>query len=210
MTMAQRETLIGYGMSFASFLIASPLGADITKIVLFGSVARGDFTEESDIDLFIDVDEKQEKSVESSLSLFRQSRIQEAWKLKGISNEISLKIGRLDQWKLKREVISSGILLYGKYNELPPQTKYYLLIRLESMIKKPAAAQMKIWRALYGYQQKVGKKVYASKGMIEQCGGKKLAKGIFIVPMESRKDIIPYLNKNNVRYAVHEIWSDGF
>lgn len=208
--MASREALIGYSMSFASFLLDSSVGGDIRKIILFGSVARGDFTSESDIDLFIDTDEKHEKSIEKIEALFYRSKIEETWKLKGITSVLSLKIGRLEAWKLKRDIISSGILLYGKYNEMPEKIRYYLLISVGTLAHKKTSQQMRIWRALYGYTQKVGEKKYVIRGLIEKAGGKKLAKGIFIVPMETRKDITTFLTKNRVASTLHEVWSDSF
>lgn len=208
--MASREALIGYSMNFASFLLDSSVGSEISKIILFGSVARGDFTKESDIDIFIDTDEKHEKIIEKIQALFNRSKLDEVWKLKGVTNEISLKIGRLEAWKLKRDIISSGILLYGKYNEMPEKTKYYLLIRIGTLAHKKTSQQMRVWRALYGYAQKVGAKKYIIKGLIERAGGKKLAKGIFIVPMETRKDITTFLTKNKVDSTLYEVWSDSF
>ncbi len=48
--------MIGYAQSFVSFLLDSYVGGKVRKIILFGSVARGDFSTESDIDLFVEVD----------------------------------------------------------------------------------------------------------------------------------------------------------
>ncbi len=54
-----QDTLIAYALDFSSFLIDTAKVTDkIKRIMLFGSVARGDFTKESDIDLFIDTDEE--------------------------------------------------------------------------------------------------------------------------------------------------------
>lgn len=208
--MASREALIGYSMSFASFLLDSSIGENIRKIILFGSVARGDFTDDSDIDLFIDTNKKHEKDIEKTEALFRNSKTAEAWKLKGVTNDISLKIGNLESWKLKRSVISSGIILYGKYEKVPEKTKYYLLIKVEALATKKAAQQMRVWRKLYGYTQVIGKKKYVLKGLIEKQGGKKLANSIFIVPMETRKEVITFLNEHKVKYQLYEIWSDTF
>ena len=205
----KRELLIGYAMSFASFLLDSDVGGSIRKIILFGSVARGDFNKESDIDLFIDTDEGVEKKIERILILFRSSKVHETWRIKGIKNDISIKVGRLDKWSLRREVISSGVMIYGKYSELPEKTKYYALVRMDLKNIK-TSKQMRIWRGLYGYSQKIGNKVYEKKGLLEESGGKKLGKAVIIIPMENRKEIFDFLNKNKVEYSINELWSDTF
>jgi len=205
----ERTSIIGYAMSFASFLLDSKIGGRINKIILFGSVARGDYSKESDIDLFIDTDEKIEKEIDKLLVLFDSSRISESWKLKGIKNEISVKTGKLKKWSLRRNVISSGLMLYGKYNEIPEKVNYYAMIKMD--VKKfRTSKQMRIWRKLYGYRQKIGSKVYTGKGLVEKTGGKKIGKAVILIPMENRKEIIGFLNKNKVSYTVNELWSDTF
>ncbi|MBI2139903.1 nucleotidyltransferase domain-containing protein [Candidatus Woesearchaeota archaeon] len=205
--MISQKTLIAYGMQFASFLLDSRIGKHISSIILFGSVAREDFTKESDIDIFIDTGEPVEKEAESMLKLFSSSALHKIWEQKGVKNEISLKVGKLKEWPLRREIISSGILLFGKYSQLPENTTYYLLITTDVKNKKPSQ-QVKLWRRLYGYSQKVGKKVYHGKGLVEIASGKKLGKGIFIVPMEKRKEVIDFLKSNKINHNVFEIWSD--
>lgn len=205
--MTRKNSLIGYATAFASFLLDSKIGEKINKIILFGSVARGDYGKESDIDLFIDTDEDVEREVDKLLALFRMSKINEMWRLKGIKNKISVKVGNLKKWPFRRDVISAGIMLYGKYNELPEGVNYYLMIKMD-LRKIKTAKQMSIWRKLYGYKQKVGSKVYVGKGLVEKVGGMKVGKAIVLIPMENRKQIVDFLNKNRVRYTLNEVWSD--
>ncbi len=205
--MTNRNSLIAYASNFSSFLIDSKVGDDIKRIILFGSVARGSFDRESDVDLFIDTTKDIEKEAYKILALFKNSRIHEAWKLKGIENEISIKVGDLNKWSLRREVISSGVVLYGKYKETPEKTEYYMLIKMD-MKNIKSAKQMSIWRKLYGYKQKIGEKTYIGKGLVENLGGKKLGKAIIIVPMQNRKKLLDFLNENKVRHTVCELWSD--
>ncbi len=205
----KRETLISYALSFSSFLLDSALGSSISKIILFGSVARGDFTKESDIDIFIEADPSLEKGIEKIHLLFQFSQAYNIWRTKGVLQEFSLKVGHLDQWKLKREVLSSGIFLYGKTTEIAQNAAYYLLIQLQEQ-KQSIAMQMRFWRKLYGYKQKVGNKTYFTKGLIEESLGKKLGKGLFLIPMEKRKIVIDFLNKSKMKYVLYELWSDSF
>lgn len=206
--MINKNSLISYASNFSSFLIDSKIGDAINRIILFGSVARGDFGKESDVDIFIDTDKDIEKEVYRVMSLFKDSRIFEAWKLKGIENEISVKIGKLKNWSLRREVISSGIVLYGKYKEMPEKTEYYMLIKMD-MKNIKTAKQMSIWRKLYGYRQRIGEKTYTGKGLVENLGGKKLGKSIVIVPMRNRGKLLAFLNEKKVRHTVYELWSDN-
>jgi len=206
--MVERNSLIGYAISFVSFLLDSKIGEKINKIILFGSIARGDFDAQSDIDLFVDTDKEIEREINKLLRLFRLSKINETWKLKGIKSEISVKVGDLKKWSLRRDVISSGIMLYGKYNEIPEKVNYYMLIKMD-MRKFKSCKQMSIWRKLYGYRQRIGTKVYTGKGLVERLGGKKLGKAIILIPMENRREIIDFLNKHKVIYTVNELWSDA-
>src|SRR3989344_649456 len=92
------KELIAYASAFVSFVL--PKLENIKEIVLFGSVAREDASKNSDIDLFFDV-EKDEKKIrniiEKELNKFYKSRISEAWRLKGIANEIRPNIGNLNE-----------------------------------------------------------------------------------------------------------------
>jgi len=203
-----RETLISYAASFASFLLDTRISKKIDNIILFGSVARGDFDEESDIDIFVDTDKEINEDVERILNLFKESEIYKNWKLKGVENEISLKVGKLKKWSLKRNVISNGIILYGKYKEMPEDIKYYLMIKL-SFRNMHRNKKISLWRKLYGYTQKIGQKKYESIGLINELGGKKLEKSLIIVPMEKRNELIKFLNRNKVNYSINEIWSDN-
>jgi predicted nucleotidyltransferase len=202
-----RYELVAYAMDFCSFLMKSRIAKKINRIILFGSVARGDFDRESDVDLFIDCRERIEKEVKKVLKRFELSEVKEKWRLKDITNPISLKVGDLEKWRLRRSIISSGIILYGKYKEMPRDVKYYFLFNLDfrGMERK---RKIKIWRELYGYKQRVGEKEYTSKGFLYKVGGKKLEKSMIIVPAENKSKIMGFLKKYKIRYKMSEIWSD--
>ncbi len=203
----EKNIMISYALCFVSFLLDSKASKKIDKIILFGSVARGNFDKESDIDIFVDSTEEIKNEVEKQLKLFKGSEIHRKWKLKGIKNEISLKCGKLEDWALKRDVLSDGITLYGKYKDVPKDAKYYLMIKLK-FSKMERKQKIKIWRRLYGYAQKVGTKRYESRGLVSTLGGKKIEKSLVLVPMENRGEIIRYLNREKIDYEVREVWSD--
>ncbi len=86
------------------------------------------------------------------------------------------------------------MLLYGKYVEMPKEVRFYALFVAGT----------------YGYTQKVGKKRYVKKGIVEQEGGSKLANSVFIVPMEMRRKVMTLLRREKVEYKLFELWSDRF
>jgi predicted nucleotidyltransferase len=201
-----RNKLIAYALDFASFLLES--GVEPRRIILFGSVVSGDFDRESDVDIFVDIGEAEEKNVRNALKVF-ESTFGERWMMKGMNNVISLKVGDLDRWKgLKRSIQSSGIMLYGRYAEFPENMKSYLLFRLD-FSGIPRAGKVRLWRELYGYAQKVGRKRYEKTGIVKSLGGQKIEKGAVLLPSEKSGELTGFLNKNRIKFRVNEIWSDN-
>lgn len=204
-----KHELIAYAMDFCSFLLRSEIGKDIDKIILFGSVARGDFDTESDIDIFIDTDKKIEGNAKKILKTFEISETNEKWRLKGLKNPLSLQVGKIEEWKLYRNVISSGIILYGKFEERPKGTKYYSMLALDFR-KMDRNKKIKIWRKLYGYKQKVGENFFVSKGLLEELSGKKIKRSVIAIPTENKDKILDFIKRNEIKYKIFEIWTDSF
>lgn len=204
-----RFDLISYATNFVSFILRYNINKEINSIILFGSVATNNFDEESDIDLFIDTDKKNNNEIIKILELYKKSEDYKKYKLFGIKNEISIKTGKLEEWKdIRRSIISNGIYLYGKYKSIPDKIKQYLMCNIE-LKKLNRNKKLKLWRLLYGYTQKINKKFYKFKGLIEELSGKKIAKNLFIIPVENQQKLIYILKKNKVNYKINEIWSDN-
>src|SRR3989344_6479979 len=194
----ERTKLISLASNFASFLLDR---IQVKSIILFGSVATNNFDKESDIDLFIETDEKNKNKINNLLLLYKKTKEYEKFKLEGIENELSIKVGNLEDWKdIKRSIISNGIVLYGKYKGKPEELKHKLLFILNVQDLK-RSEKIKIWRKIYGYKQKVGKKNYICKGLAE----KKFGRGVFLVSIENSQEIIDYLRKNKVKYGFFDI-----
>ena len=205
----KQENLIAYAMSFISFLLdTAKIKDSIVRIILFGSVARGDFTKESDIDIFIDTQENIKEEVEKTRRLFMISETQKKWELKGLSQELSLKVSDLNEWKLKRSIISEGIILYGKVKQTPDEAEFYILLQL-SYKNLSQREKLKTWRRLYGHQQKVGKRIYKSEGILDKVKGKRIESGL-VIPADHEKEIIEFLKRHKVSYTLRELWSDAF
>ena len=195
----EQNKLISFASNFVSFLLDR---VQVKSIILFGSVATNNFDKESDIDLFIETDEKNENKINNLLLLYKKTKEYEKFKLEGIENELSIKVGNLEDWKdIKRSIISNGIVLYGKYKGKPEELKHKLLFILNVQDLK-RSEKIKIWRKIYGYKQKVGKKNYICKGLAE----KKFGRGVFLVSIENSQEIINYLRKNKVKYGFFDIW----
>ncbi len=206
--MPERSQLIALALDFTSFLMAEPrIAEQVNKVILFGSTTTGEFDEESDIDIFIDVRNEQVKdAVMERLNLWRMSTRAEFWKAQGIRNELSLRIGILEKWvSLHRTIVSEGMLLYGKYIETPKGLRHFSLISLK-MPKIKAKDAVKFWRKLYGYNQKVEGKVYVSKGLLVELGGIRLERGLVGVPQENNRRLIEFLRKHKVEYRTREAW----
>jgi len=195
----KQNKLISLALNFASFLVDK---INLDSIILFGSVAQNNFDNESDIDIFIETNKKNEEKIKNFLDLYKKTEEYEKFKLEGIKNEISLKIGKLDEWKdLKRSIISGGIVLYGNYKGKPEKLNHKIIFILNvENIKR--AEKIKIWRKIYGYKQKIGKKTYVFNGLVE----KKLGRGSFIIPVEKFKQIKDYFVKNKIKHSFFDVW----
>ena len=210
--MNTQDELVCYAISFISFLLSnkklwkSPI---VKNVILFGSVARGDFDDYSDIDLFIDIyNKKDEKKVEQivekqQISFSKSQRFKE-WKLKGVQRNIRCMVGVLDEWKLKRSIISDGIVLYGKYAETPEGLKQHALFAFKPIRK--IKIRNRIIRKLFGYQTKKGKKTYIREGLVGVVGGKVISPRAFIIPIEQAQTVLKLLQKEKVDYQMSEIW----
>jgi len=203
----RKNELIAYAGSFVSFVL-DRLKYNIKEIILFGSVARGDFSKDSDVDLFFDIlDEKKTKLIERELRIiekkFYNSKIFELWKQKGIKNEIKVKVGVLNKWKLKRSVISDGIVLYGKYKS-EIKEKGFVMITFEPI--KNVTKRNKVIRILFG-RKELG---YSKRGLIRKLEGKQIAPTVFYASLQFADQVLEILKKEKVNYKIFEFWSDTF
>ncbi len=205
-----RLEVVAYAQSFVSFLLKSEIEeADIKEIILFGSVARGEFDKKSDIDIFIDIaDEKNankiQKIVGKKAGLFCKSKAAEVWLQKGIKNEISCKVGVLKKWKLERSIISDGITLYGKYKQLPKELKQHCFFSFEPI--SDITKRNRVVRELFGRKEKG----FESEGLIKKINGKTISARGFIVPAQCSGDIIKLFGREKISYKLYDIWNDSF
>jgi predicted nucleotidyltransferase len=198
--------LVAYASAFSSFII--PKISGIKEIILFGSAARSEATKNSDIDIFIDIENKKDEnnareSATRELEKFYKSKMAEMWILKGIKNPIKISIGKLDEWKLKRSVISDGICLYGKYKQMPEKLKGYALFNMNPI--RDITKRNRVIRKLFGREEKK----YFSEGVLKEISGKKLSASSFMVPIEHMHKIIKMLGQEKINYMFFEMWTDA-
>jgi len=205
--MDEKNKLISYAMDFASYLISKE--NRINRVILHGSTARGDFDEKSDVDLFVDVSEHKpaiERKINKILEDYYKTKKYKEWNLKGISNNISLIIGKLDSrdWKdLKRAIINTGIILYGKYKSEVEKTAQYTLFSFENI--KPDKKRIGIYRKLFGF--KIGKKSYP--GLADKINAVKIGKGSLLVPAEHANELKKYFQNKKISVNLYDLWSDA-
>ena len=200
--------LIAYAQDFASFLMQNLKEADkIKNIILFGSVSRGEERKDSDIDIFIEISEKLEQEIKIIQQKFYDSiKFKKYWELFGIKNEINLSIGNLKDWgDLNRSIISNGIVLFGKYTD-NLKTNPHVLFSISP--GKDRNKNISVWRELYGYTQKVGKKEYIKSGLIKEYQGEKLANGVVVIPIENSNKLSNFLKNNKFSFKIIPFWME--
>jgi predicted nucleotidyltransferase len=197
------KPLLSYSIDFISFLLQNiKEKKKIERIILFGSVARDDFTKDSDIDLFIDTpDEKLKDEIDKSYAKFLDSsKYKNYWKLLGISNEIKFVVGKFDEWKnLQPSILSDGIILYGKFTTPIKEGRYKTFFIWENI--KPNSKRVLLNKQLLGYTTK--SKYYT--GLLEKCDGEKIGKGIITVPLKHSSSIHSFFKKNKITVKIKQV-----
>ena len=201
----KNKLLLAYAVDFISFLIERININYINRVILFGSVAREESSNESDIDLFIDVI-KDEKLIEEGIKKYKQEflksiKYRNYWLLKDIKNEIKIIVGKLDEWKeLKNSIISNGIVLYGKFEEIPKKSYHKTLLSWENI--KPESKRVLLYKRLFGYKK--NKKKF--EGLIQKYKGEKIGKGIIAVPSINAKLFLKLFRDMNITVKIKKIF----
>lgn len=196
-----------YAVLAAAYLLSGISESELKRVhnvLLFGSAASFSASRESDVDIFFDV------SASKRFQLGLRAKLNKAadqfyltpaaleFKSRGIDNELSIKVGKLEEWdELAKSISSNGILLYGKYTSMPPHTNGYVILSWESPRNRGA-----MLNKLYGY--KANNKRYP--GMLEKNKGIKLGRAVIMVPAQSKDIFINVLEKYKVNYSRHDVW----
>lgn len=183
----------------------------VKRIILFGSVATGEHDKESDIDLFIDVPKNKIKRIEKIIK-YTEKRFytisKNKWSLSSINNPIKCIIGGLQEprWKeIKSEIISTGILLYGKFEVLPKKLSHYSLFTY-SLSRLQQKEKMKFLRKFFGYKSTKEGKEYIQEGFLIGIGGKKLTSNSLLIPVEKSRQVQKLFNLFKITPEIREVW----
>lgn len=183
----------------------------VRGIILFGSVATGEHDKKSDIDLFIDVSKSNtqlvEKIVEDADKRF-YTVAESKWSLIDIKIPVKCIVGDLqdDMWKeIRAEIISTGIMLYGKFEALPEKLKHYSFFTY-SMRNLSQKEKMKFLRSLFGYKSIKDGKEYLQKGALDVIGGKKINYNALLVPIEKSREVQKFFNSFKITPEIRELW----
>lgn len=200
-----KQTLqaIAYAQNAISFIFLNPeAGKAINGIYLFGSAVRGELTNESDIDIFIDCDIKKEELIEKLSKVgilnFYRSKDFEKWKVLKFNYPLSVKVGDINTWHLKSSIMSEGILLYSKKISIVPLERMILFVYTLPKIKKK---YLHFIRLLYGRKEKG----YKGEGFLREVNGKRIGTNTFIVPKENQQIVMKFMQKENIDYSMKEI-----
>ncbi|MEK6859547.1 MAG: hypothetical protein AABX54_01905, partial [Nanoarchaeota archaeon] len=151
----------------------------------------------------LDYNEKEiKKLLNNELDKFYKSKSAESFILRGIKNPIKIEVGKLDEWKLKRSIISEGIVLYGRYKELPKGIEKLFYFNIKPI--KNIAKRNKIIRNLFGRKEEN----YNNEGIINKFKGTKLTSTSFLIPNEYLKEIIDLFSKEKIDYSFFEVWKE--
>ncbi len=197
--------LISYAMDFASFLIQNLKDKEkIKSVILFGSVARGEGSKKSDVDIFVDVFLKS-KTLEKSIleikeSFFDSIKFKDYWEPLGIDNEINVIVGKLDNWKLKDSMLGSSIILYEKYSPKLDDGKNKVILFWDAI--KNSSRRVMLNKKLLGYSH-YGKKY---KGLLEIYGGFKLGANVILIPVEQLNLFLKEFRKFNAKVKIKRIF----
>lgn len=197
------KKLLSYAVDFVSFFLERIGIGRIERVILFGSVARGEADSDSDIDLFVETVNNLdiEKDVEKIKDEFFSSMgFRNYWELREIKNDIKVIFGKLDKWRdIKNSVISNGVLLYGKYESMPRNAVHKTIFSWEKI--KPESKRVLLFKRLFGY--KAEKKEY--EGLLSKYGGERLSKGSILVPNKCSNVFMKLFKEMKVTVKIRKI-----
>ncbi len=197
--------LISYAFDFVSFFIQNFKNIEsIKSIILFGSVARGEATKKSDVDIFIDVT-KDKKKIEKQTKkivdkFFNSAKIKDYWNLLDINNNINVIVDKLDKWKLKDSMLGSSIILYQKFVPKLENGKNKVILSWGKVEQNSQRVMLN--KKLSGYKH--NKKHY--KGLIEEFGGEKIGANVIIINTEQLDLFLKVFRKFGVAVKIQRVF----
>ena len=171
---------------------------EVIGVILFGSIARGDFDEYSDYDILVIFKDK------GSMWSRWDDLFKAVGKLKLLIHMIPKSFDEFlnSEPTFLNEIYKDGMILYAKYPFpafLRPLNQWKLIVYDLSMLEQ--RDKMKILYKLYG-KRKLGK-----YGLLEMLGGRKLGDGCIIIPAENLKPILEIFKQFNVKIKILDFYT---
>ncbi|HLG20955.1 MAG TPA: nucleotidyltransferase domain-containing protein [Bdellovibrionota bacterium] len=187
---------------------------DLRLICLFGSFARGDAHEGSDIDLFIVTKGNDTPALQTDLQTIAE-RIGKA-----LGRKVDLVIVEPNLHGLapdfRSELLADSIVLYGRgllFPEDDGNSVAYRLIAYETSRLDPLA-RTRLSRQFFGYSTKVrhGRKTYRyhREGAVARSGGFRVDLSVFLCPADRSGEIFRILRESKAGYTDRLVYLERF
>lgn len=176
----------------------------VMQVILFGSVARGEDTPESDVDIAIIHNSSDQFALMGAVNKNKPAKIQTTfvhiWKL-------------AEETELVGALSGDGLLLYGSpilIQEKKLKLKPKVLISY-SLAQLPQTEKVKLNRALYGSVSlsHAGRKEYRTetKGIANEPGIEKINNGVLLADRRKAAKLISSLKRFKVKYIEIPVWT---
>ena len=175
---------------------------DVKAVILYGSLARGEYTSRSDIDLFIlTIKDKTRKEVQDKVIKLESE----------IGRNIQPTVRTIAELQktdtgLLQNIFQEGKILYLKEpSDIPSaillKQKPYLIysFQISNLTQKDKA---RFNRHLYEQTRKG----YKYKGLLQEIGGQKLSAGCVIIPHIQKKKIEKFFRKFKAKFEQLKVW----
>jgi predicted nucleotidyltransferase len=176
--------------------------------VLFGSAARGEATEESDIDLLL---------IPSSPGSVRPMlRV-----IKGVEQVHRVKISVVTshspaladlETQLRESIVRQGVVLVGSLPDLGTRALDLEPVRLLTLDLRGLTPtnKVRLERELFGYRsvRRYGRRVYRSRtlGKLEALGGRRIGRAVIVVPERAAPEIDRIVRSHGARRVLVPAW----
>ncbi len=169
-------------------------------LVLYGSLVRGELTSRSDIDFFaLFHDERSLKLGERKLSEILDDLCKQEYKRAQSLYSMThvTEVDRSFLYNVFREGVAINPLVETSvWNlfSLKPHVMFTYSLRQKAQPEK-----VRIDRALYGYKQRKGGKIYSYKGLVDSLEAKRFGNNL-LVPLERAEEFRGFLEARGIKF----------
>ena len=185
-------------------------GENIIAVVVFGSVAREDVDEESDVDVCIILEnlDRQFKETIGNKILDLEKKHNKNIQVIFTDRDMS----GVERY-LVESILSEGKILEGKLPPIPIQTlelEPYVIIRYD-LSNLNQAGKMHVRRELFGQETKKNYKgkryISCKKGLVEKNGGERIGIASLMVKTHVASEIEKFLARSGAKVRKFRIWA---